>query len=53
MRRFSPGATSAITISQIRTGDMRLFLTEDLGSFDVVTAFCSLYYLPEAGHGAR
>ena len=32
---------------QIRTGDMRLFLTEDLGSFDVVTAFCSLYYLPE------
>ena len=32
---------------QIRTGDMRLFLTEDLGRFDVVTAFCSLYYLPE------
>ena len=30
------------------TGDMRLFLTGDLGRFDVVTAFCSLYYLPEA-----
>jgi Methyltransferase domain len=29
------------------TGDMRLFVTEDLGSFDVVTAFCPLYYLPE------
>ena len=29
-------------------GDMRLFLTEDLGPFDVVTAFCSLYYLPVA-----
>jgi hypothetical protein len=26
---------------------MRLFLTRDLGTFDVVTAFCSLYYLPE------
>jgi SAM-dependent methyltransferase len=33
---------------QILTGDMRMFLTEDLGNFDVVTAFCSLYYLPEA-----
>jgi 2-polyprenyl-3-methyl-5-hydroxy-6-metoxy-1,4-benzoquinol methylase len=32
---------------QVLTGDMRLFLTEDLGRFDVVTAFCSLYYLPE------
>ncbi len=31
----------------VRTGDMRLFLTEDLGRFDVITAFCSLYYLPE------
>jgi SAM-dependent methyltransferase len=31
----------------VLTGDMRLFLTEDLGRFDVVTAFCSLYYLPE------
>lgn len=31
----------------IRTGDMRIFLHEDLGTFDVVTAFCSLYYLPE------
>src|SRR2546423_4527126 len=25
---------------------MRLFLTEDLGQFDLLTAFCSLYYLP-------
>jgi len=32
---------------QILTGDMRQFLTGNLGSFDVVTAFCSLYYLPE------
>jgi 2-polyprenyl-3-methyl-5-hydroxy-6-metoxy-1,4-benzoquinol methylase len=32
---------------QVLTGDMRLFLTQDLGPFDVVTAFCSLYYLPE------
>src|SRR3989337_1559851 len=32
---------------QVLTGDMRLFLTEDLGAFDVITAFCSLYYLPE------
>jgi SAM-dependent methyltransferase len=32
---------------QVLTGDMRLFLTEDFGRFDVVTAFCSLYYLPE------
>jgi SAM-dependent methyltransferase len=32
---------------EILTGDMRLFLTADLGEFDVVTAFCSLYYLPE------
>ena len=31
----------------VLTGDMRLFLTEDLGVFEVVTAFCSLYYLPE------
>jgi SAM-dependent methyltransferase len=33
---------------KVLTGDMRMFLTEDLGHFDVVTAFCSLYYLPEA-----
>lgn len=33
---------------QVVTGDMRLFLSEDFGRFDVVTAFCSLYYLPEA-----
>jgi hypothetical protein len=26
---------------------MRLFLNRDLGTFDVVTAFCSLYYVPE------
>ena len=32
---------------QVITGDMRVFLTQDLGAFDVVTAFCSLYYLPE------
>ena len=32
---------------QILTGDMRVFLSQDLGTFDVVTAFCSLYYLPE------
>ncbi len=31
----------------VRNGDMRMFLTDDLGRFDVVTAFCSLYYLPE------
>ena len=29
------------------SGDMRLFLSEDLGSFDVVTALCSLSFLPE------
>ena len=33
---------------EVLDGDMRLFLTSDLGRFDVVTAFCSLYYLPEA-----
>ena len=33
---------------RILTGDMRLCLTSDLGAFDVVTAFCSLYYLPDA-----
>jgi 2-polyprenyl-3-methyl-5-hydroxy-6-metoxy-1,4-benzoquinol methylase len=31
---------------EVVTADMRLFLTEDWGRFDVVTAFCSLYYLP-------
>jgi SAM-dependent methyltransferase len=31
----------------VLTGDMRAWLTRDLGHFDVVTAFCSLYYLPE------
>jgi len=31
----------------VLTGDMRMFLSEELGEFDVVTAFCSLYYLPE------
>jgi hypothetical protein len=33
---------------QVLSGDMRLFLSEDLGSFDVVTALCSLCFLPEA-----
>ena len=33
---------------QVVSGDMRLFLSEDLGSFDVVTALCSLCFLPEA-----
>jgi SAM-dependent methyltransferase len=33
---------------RVVTGDMRLFLSEDLGRFDLITAFCSLYYLPEA-----
>ena len=32
----------------VLTGDMRLWLAQDLGRFDVVTAFCSLYYLPES-----
>jgi SAM-dependent methyltransferase len=32
---------------RIVTGDMRLCLTENFGAVDVVTAFCSLYYLPE------
>jgi SAM-dependent methyltransferase len=36
---------------EVVTGDMRLFLTEDLGSFEVVSAFCSLYYLPEEDMG--
>jgi len=31
---------------QVLTRDMRCFLTEDLGRFDAVTAFCSLYYVP-------
>jgi SAM-dependent methyltransferase len=33
---------------RVVTGDMRLCLTDDFGPVDVVTAFCSLYYLPEA-----
>ena len=32
----------------VMTGDMRLCLDGDCGGFDVMTAFCSLYYLPEA-----
>jgi SAM-dependent methyltransferase len=32
---------------RIETGDMRRMLTGEFGRFDVVTAFCSLYYLPE------
>ena len=31
---------------RIVTGDMRLPLTQQWGRFDVITAFCSLYYLP-------
>ena len=34
--------------TQVLNGDMRLFLSEDLGSFDVVTALCSLSFLPPA-----
>ena len=34
--------------AQVLTGDMRLFLSEDLGSFEVVTALCSLSFLPDA-----
>jgi hypothetical protein len=33
---------------KIHVGDMRSFLTAEWGRFDVVTAFCSLYYLPDA-----
>jgi SAM-dependent methyltransferase len=33
------------------TADMRRFLDGSLGRFDVVSAFCSLYYLPEADMG--
>ena len=32
---------------QVVTDDMRVFLARDLGPFDVVTAFCSLYYLAQ------
>lgn len=32
--------------TQVLQGDMRLFLTADLGSFDVVTALSALHYLP-------
>lgn len=35
----------------VTNGDIRLFLTEDLGSFDVVTAFCCLHYLPDEEMG--
>ncbi|MCH9647231.1 MAG: methyltransferase domain-containing protein [Deltaproteobacteria bacterium] len=31
----------------LKRRDMRAVLTEDWGSFDLVTAFCSLYYLEE------
>jgi SAM-dependent methyltransferase len=30
----------------VRVADMREYVAEDWGSFDVVTAFCSIYYLP-------
>jgi hypothetical protein len=32
---------------RIEAGDMRRMLSGELGAFDVLTAFCSLYYLPE------
>ncbi len=32
----------------LRHGDMRAILDDDWGAFDIVTAFCSLYYLDEA-----
>ena len=32
---------------RIELGDMRRMLTGEFGAFDVVTAFCSLYYVPE------
>lgn len=32
---------------EVITGDMRMFLADDFGRFDVITASCSLYYLPE------
>lgn len=31
----------------VRCLDMRAIVEQDFGSFDMVTAFCSLYYLPE------
>lgn len=37
---------------QIHVGDMRDVLQQDWGRFDVVTAFCSLYYLPESDMAA-
>jgi 2-polyprenyl-3-methyl-5-hydroxy-6-metoxy-1,4-benzoquinol methylase len=36
----------------LRQGDMRDVLTQDLGEFDLVTALCSLYYLPAADMAA-
>ena len=36
---------------KVLAGDMGLFITEDLGAFDVVTALCSLSYLPEDDMG--
>lgn len=33
---------------QVVSGDIRLFLSEDLGAFDVVTALCPLSFPPEA-----
>jgi SAM-dependent methyltransferase len=37
---------------EVLTDDMRVLLARDLGRFDVVTAFCSLYYLPRADMAA-
>jgi SAM-dependent methyltransferase len=37
---------------RLRHGDMREVLDQDLGEFDLVTALCSLYYLPKADMAA-
>ncbi len=37
---------------RLRHGDMREILDQDLGEFDLVTALCSLYYLPKADMAA-
>jgi 2-polyprenyl-3-methyl-5-hydroxy-6-metoxy-1,4-benzoquinol methylase len=37
---------------RLHHGDMRDILNKDLGEFDLVTALCSLYYLPEADMAA-
>lgn len=37
---------------RVHVGDMREWLTADWGAFDVVTAFCSIYYLPDDDQAA-